>query len=103
MSPLQPDEVRSALQKWVGQVVFVHLEVNPGAYWRNGTGRLSAVHVKGDGPFRVFLEFDQQTGLIQVDDLTDMLVSPELVICTAYDNHHRIARTLEVSLTALAM
>lgn len=97
MSPLEPGKVLSALQKWIGQAVFVHLEVNPGAYWRNGSAVLEAIHVKGDGPFRIFLEFDGKQGLIQVDDLTHMLVSPDAVICTGYDSQDRLARTVEVS------
>ena len=103
MSPLEPEKVLSALQQWIGQAVFVHLEVNPGAYWRNGSGSLNAVHVKGEGPFRLFLEFNQKQGLIQMDELTHMSISPDVVICTAYDGHERIARTIEVSLTPFSM
>lgn len=95
MIAMKPEVVERQLQAFVGQTIFVHLEVNPGAYWRNGSGQLRAVHVNGDGSYRVFLELDT-AGLIHVDDLTHMQVDAEMVICTGYDSHDRIARTVEV-------
>lgn len=96
MQPMRCEEVVQKLSQWLGQQIFVHLEVNRGAYWRNGRALLKAVHVRGDGPFRLFLELDD-AGLIQADDLTHMEIVEKLVICTAYDEHHRLARTVEVS------
>ena len=99
MEPIEAQKVGKQLESWLNSEVFVHLEVNPGAYWRSGKGKLKRVHVKGDGPFRVFLEFED-AGLIHVDDLTHMQVDGDMVICTGYDHHDRIARTLEVSTRA---
>lgn len=96
MEALQPDRVLAGFERWLGQTVHVHLEVNPGAYWRNGSGILTQAHVKGDGPFRVFLEFIEG-GLIQVDDLTHMDIHDNIVLCIAFDNQDRLARLIEVS------
>lgn len=103
MEQLNPNVVEHQLQQWVNRLVYVHLEVNPGAYWRNGSAVLTSVHVKGSGHFRVFLEFDGGRGLIHVDDLTHMSVDEQMVICTGYDNQDRLARTIEVSLQPFPM
>jgi Protein of unknown function (DUF1806) len=103
MNPFDVKCVRDALSRWLGQNVYVHLEVNPGAYWRNGYAELTGVHVKGDGPYRLFLEFSQSTGLIQVDDLTHMSITETQVICSGYDEQHRLARSVEVSCLPFSM
>lgn len=97
MVHIDAKRLAESLQEWRGQRVFIHLEVNPGAYWRGGGAVLDAAHVRGNGPYRVFLELDGRTGLIQMDELTHMDVSDGLVIATAYDEHERIARTIEIS------
>lgn len=103
MRPLDAGQVQRQLEQWIGQDVFVHLEVNPGAYWRNGRASLTRVHVKGSGPYRLFLELDGASGLIQVDELTHMEVTDAIVICTGYDQEQRIARCIEVSRQLFAM
>ncbi|MCF8564010.1 YojF family protein [Alicyclobacillus tolerans] len=97
MQALDPKRVQIALEHWLGRAVYVHLEVNPGAYWRNGTAVLSAVHVRGGGPHRVFLEFAEPAGLIHIDDVTHMVIEEHLVVCTGFDDRDRLARTLEIS------
>lgn len=103
MQPMNREAAAAALHAWTGRDVFIHLEVNPGAYWRNGRARLARAHIKGDGPYRVYLELDEGQGLIHIDDVTHLQVEPELVIFTAYDDLDRIARTLEVSLRPFAV
>jgi len=93
---IEPHMLHRQLAQWIGEAVYVHLEVNPGAYWRNGQANLQRVHVKGDGPYRVFLELAGQ-GLIHIDEVTHMTVADDLVTCTGYDDSNRLARTLEVS------
>lgn len=101
MAPLDARVVANALDAWRGRRVYIHLEVNPGAYWRNGGGRLEAAYVRGDGPHRIFLRIDG--GLIQVDGLTHMALADGLVICTGYDDVERLARTVEVGLEPFAL
>ena len=101
MVPLDARTVADALGALQGRRVYIHLEVNPGAYWRNGGGRLEAAHVRGDGPYRLFLRVDD--GLIQIDALTHMALSDGIVICTGYDDVQRLARTVQVSLEPFAL
>ena len=97
MEPLHPERLRAHLEQLVGNTVYIHLEVNPGAYWRNGQAILHAAHVRGEHDYRVFLELDAGLGLIQVDQLTHMQLAEDQVICTGYDEHERLARTVEIS------
>ncbi len=101
MGPLNAKVVSDALEGWRGNRVYIHLEVNPGAYWRNGGGRLEGAFVRGDGPYRLFLRVDG--GLIQVDALTHMSLDRRIVVCTGFDDAQRLARTVEVSLDPLAV
>lgn len=97
MVAIAAGRLAESLQQWRGERVYIHLEVNPGAYWRSGSAILDEAHVKGDGPCRVFLELDGRTSLIQIDQLTHMELSAELIIATAYDEHERLARTILIS------
>ena len=103
MEPIDGKRVEMRLREWEGRDLYVHLEVNPGAYWRNGRARLLRGHARGGGPVRVFLELDGGAGLIHADDLTHMELSPDLLICTGYDEHGRLARTLEVGTAPFPM
>ncbi|WP_088105999.1 DUF1806 family protein [Halalkalibacter urbisdiaboli] len=97
MEEISRDLLLKKLQHWIGTNIYVHIEVNPGGYFRNGKASLHQVHVKGEQSIRVFLELDEQASIIHVDHLTHMRLADDLVIVTAYDEHGRLARTLEVS------
>lgn len=103
LEPIRPERVRERLSRWLTQDVYVHVEVNPGAYWRNGRARLLRSHVKGEGPYRVFLELDNGVGLIHVDDLTHMELSEDTVVCVGFDEHQRLARAIEVAVRPFSM
>lgn len=103
MDNLHAEQVRTHLRDWTGRTVYIHLEVNPGAYWRNGSGVLMAAHVHGEGSYRVYLELDSGVGLIQVDGLTHMELTPEHLIVIGFDDSERLARTLEMALTPFPM
>jgi len=45
------------------------------------------------------LEFDNDHAIIQLDNLTHMSISEDLVIVTGYDEFDRLARTVEIGLT----
>jgi len=102
---IKADVVAQRLATWAGQQVYIHLEVNPGAYWRNGSAVLVRGYVKGEGPFRVYLELQGAEGgeLIHIDDLTHMEVQDDLLIVIAFDDIERLSRTLEVSPTPFPM
>lgn len=95
--------VEGRLREWTDRTVFIHLEVNPGAYWRNGKAVLKEGYVRGAGPYRVFLKLDGGTSLIQVDDLTHMEISGDTLILIGFDEQQRLARTVEVSLRPFSM
>ncbi|MCY0901433.1 MAG: DUF1806 family protein [Firmicutes bacterium] len=101
MELLNASRVLTVLSGWVGQPVWVHVEVNPGAYWRGAAGTLRTVHIKGDGPFRMYVEVAD--GLIQVDDLTHMDLADGLVVVIGFGDSDRLARTLEISTQPLAL
>lgn len=104
MERLQAQELQRRLNAWSGRTVYVHLEVNPGAYWRNGAATLTRAHVMGIGPsYRVYLEFADGDSLIHTDDVTHMELTDDLLIAIGFDEHERLARTLEVSLRPLPM
>jgi hypothetical protein len=103
MIPLHPETVLRQLEQWKGKDVYIHLEVNPEAYIRNAKVELIEAHVKGDGPYRVFLELGQERGLIQINGITHMSVDENMVICTGYDDQNRLAQTLEVSIKPFSM
>ncbi|MDC3417618.1 DUF1806 family protein [Aquibacillus salsiterrae] len=97
MEELRPDRLLNKLNQWKGRPIYIHMEINPGGYFRNGKAMLDEVHVKGDTAYRVFLELDQKSSLIHVDYVTHMQVLDDLVVVTGYDEHGRLARTLEIS------
>lgn len=106
MKEIEAERVVSHATRFHGKPVFLHLEVNPGAYLRNGTSVLTAFHLKGEGPYRVFLELESagpsehpHKGLIQVNDITHMHLEDGLLILTGYDDKDRIAQTIEISLS----
>jgi hypothetical protein len=98
MKPISSDLLVSTLQQWVGEIIYIHIEINPGGYFRNGKATLERVHVKGNNSYRIYLELERQEAIIHVDDLTHMSLEEDLVIVTGYDDHQRLARTLEISL-----
>jgi hypothetical protein len=101
MERLIPKVVLDAFEHWANRHVYVHLETNPVSYWRNGRILLTTAHVKGQGPYRLFLEFDHKAGLIQVGELTHMKLQQGRIALVGYDKQQRIAQTIEVSETPL--
>jgi hypothetical protein len=97
MEPISVERLFMKVKRWIGKDVFIHIEINPGGYFRNGKASLHNVHIKGTNPYRIFLELDQQEAVIHVDDVTHMKMEEELVIVTGYDPYDRLARTLEIS------
>jgi hypothetical protein len=103
MEQIVPDLLFKNLQKWRGQKIYIHFEVNPGGYFRNGKALLDEAHVKGEGSYRVYLELDSKQSIIHVDQLTHMSITKEQIILMSYDEHQRLARTLEISTKPFSM
>lgn len=103
MEPISSAVLLQKLQQWVGKSIYIHIEISPGGYFRNGKASLQAVHVKGQQSFRVFLELDERRSIIQIDDVTHMSIADELVTVTGYDAHDRLARTLEISMQSFPL
>jgi hypothetical protein len=97
MERIVPDLLLKSLKKLIGQKVYIHFEVNPGGYFRNGNATLYDAHVKGEGNFRVYLELEKKESIIHVDQLTHMSITKEQIILMGYDEYDRLARTLEIS------
>ncbi|MFB5190303.1 DUF1806 family protein [Alicyclobacillus fastidiosus] len=97
------DEAKAWLAQYVGQTVYLHMEVNPQGYIRNVPVLLKLAHIHGDGAYRVYLEWEQPNGIVQLNDVTDFYEENGVFIFTAYDNQSRIAHSLEVSPKALSM
>jgi len=103
MKEIVSDFLLINLQKLIGQKVYIHFEINPGGYFRNGTALLSDVHVKGEKSYRVYLELDAKQSIIHVDNLTHMKVTDEQIILMGYDEYDRLARSLEISCNPFSM
>src|SRR4051794_14275277 len=97
METIVSDLLLKYLKKWTGKRVYIHFEVNPGGYFRNGNALLSDAHVKGEINYRVYLELEENQSIIHVDNLTHMTISEQQIILIGYDEYHRLARTLEIS------
>lgn len=103
MEPMNPKTAMKKASALVGKEVYIHFEINPNGYWRNGKATLKEVHIKGDGPYRVFLVLDDGLGLIQLNGLTHMESWNDAVIFTGYDDQDRIEQTIEISTTPFSM
>lgn len=102
MERIDEKRVQAAIQPLVGGTVYIHFEVNPSGYWRNGSATLDAFHLKGDGPYRVFLAMNDGAGLIQLNALTHMTVEDNTLILAGYDDKDRISELIEVRATPFA-
>lgn len=97
------NKVVAHLDPMCGNLVFLHMEVNPGAYIRNAAVKLERYHVRGDGVYRVYLEFADRQGILHMDDVTEARVEEGRVLFVGYDERERLARTLVISLQPLSM
>ncbi|MGE5674711.1 MAG: YojF family protein [Mycobacterium leprae] len=106
MKPINPTEVQAALQGFVDQSVYVHLETTTGAYAatpvsafiRNASVRFSRATLAGTGPYRAGLQMSN--GWIYAEGLTDWEVTPESrLLMAGHDAEGRLAIALELSLT----
>ncbi|WAH35864.1 DUF1806 family protein [Alicyclobacillus dauci] len=103
MRELTIDEAKQWLQTRIGRTVYLHMESNPEGYIRNIPVHLRAVHIRGEGPYRVYVEWDNPQGILQVNDITDVYEDEAVLVFTAYDTQTRISHNLEISVQPLSM
>ncbi|WP_067718909.1 DUF1806 family protein [Ferroacidibacillus organovorans] len=96
-------KIAAHLDPMCGTPVFLHMEVNPGAYIRNAMVTLERYHVRGQGVYRIYLQFADQQGILHMDDVTEARVEDGRVLFVGYDEMERIARTLVISSQPLSM
>lgn len=110
VEPIRREAVDEAIQGFVNQDVYIHLETTNGAYAalrseasmavcayiRNGIVRFNRGSIAGDGPYRVGLKMD--TGWIYAEGLTDWEVDGEgRLLLAGNDADGRLAVALQLS------
>lgn len=96
MNTLGVEEARSWLQEKRGQQVYLHMEDNPIGYLRNAAVQLKDGHIHGVDLYRVYLEWTNPNGIVQLNDVTDFCIDDDALVCTAYDSQSRISHSLEI-------
>ena len=100
---IDKDRLEAALKLFEDHKVYFHLEVNPGAYYRNAVGHVDTIYVRGEGPFRLFISMKEPEGLIQIDQVTHCEIDPERVFVIGYDDQQRLARMVAISFQPFSM
>lgn len=112
--PIVREEVQAALQPYVQQDVYVHLETTNGAYAaenqrgprtmavtayiRNAAVRLTRATMAGTGPYRAGLQMEQ--GWIYAEGLTDWEIDEQgRLLLAGHDADGRLAIALQLSKT----
>lgn len=116
MEPIRREAVDEALQGYVNQDVYLHLETTNGAYAalrseasmavcayiRNGLVKFNRGSITGEGPYRVGLKMDN--GWIYAEGLTDWEVDEEgHLLIAGHDPDGRLAVALQLSHQPFAM
>lgn len=116
MEAIHVDSVQSALERFLDQDVYLHLETTNGAYAalrdeqamavcayiRNGLVRFQRGTITGEGPYRVGLKME--TGWIYAQGLTDWEVNDAgQLLLAGNDSEGRLAVALELSIEPFEM
>lgn len=110
MEPIDIGKVQTALDRFVGKEVYLHLEttngayaahhrggVNVGAYIRNGRIQVERAVIKGEERYRVGIKLP--LGWVYAEGLTDWEVDPlGRMLMAGHDGEGRLAVALEISL-----
>jgi hypothetical protein len=112
MDPIDKSIVQPALDSFLNQEVYLHLETTNGAYAvhsqqsnmavgayiRNGRIAFGRGVITGDGPYRVGLKL--VLGWVYAEGLTDFEITPEgQLLLAGHDQEGRLAVALELSLS----
>ncbi|MDI9258628.1 YojF family protein [Alicyclobacillus sendaiensis] len=116
MKPIDVQAVQAALNRFVGDDVYLHLETTNGAYAahrfgqpmavcayiRNGRVRFERAAIAGNRPYRVGLKMEQ--GWIYAEGLTDYEVDEKgRLLLAGHDDEGRLAVALQLSRTPWPM
>lgn len=69
MIPIDRQHTEAELRKFVGAEVYVHSEATSFVFVRNFKVKVTEAHVKGEGPYRVALRFEDR-GWLRMEALT---------------------------------
>lgn len=113
MRPIVLEEVQNAVNTYVGQTTYLHLETTNGAYAaesaesrsmavcayvRNAAVRFSRATIAGTGPYRAGLQMDE--GWVYAEGLTDYEIDTEgRLLLAGHDAEGRLAVALQLSAT----
>ena len=111
MGPITIQEVQTALEKFAGKDLYLHLEttngayaahsgpentITVGAYIRNGLIQYERGTIAGSGPYRVGLKMVQ--GWVYAEGLTDWEIDNEgRLLLAGHDIEGRLAVALQLS------
>jgi len=114
MGPIARAPVQVALQQYLNQPIYIHLETTTGAYagLREGDDRtpvcayirnakllITRATLTGTGPYRAGLQTDDG-GWIYAEGLTDWEVDPQgRILLAGHDAHGRLTIALQLSPT----
>ncbi|EJY56550.1 hypothetical protein URH17368_0845 [Alicyclobacillus hesperidum URH17-3-68] len=116
MQPIDVQSVQAALERFVGDDVYLHLETTNGAYAahrfgqpmavcayiRNGLVKFERAQIAGTRPYRVGLKM--ASGWIYAEGLTDYEVDGEgRLLLAGHDSEGRLAVALQLSRTPWPM
>lgn len=116
MGPIQKEGVQEALNGFLNQDVYLHLETTNGAYAahrqeqamavcayiRNGKIRFVRGTIQGNGPYRVGLKMED--GWTYAEGLTDFEIDGDgRLLLAGHDQDGRLAIALQLSLTPFPM
>lgn len=112
MQPIQLNSVDDALQNFLNQPVYLHLETTNGAYAnhfnekvmtvnafiRNTVVNISRATITGNNPFRVGLKLEE--GWVVAEGLTDWEVDDQnRLLLAGHNEEGKLAIALQLSIT----
>ncbi|MNI47708.1 hypothetical protein D3C73_1022400 [compost metagenome] len=98
MQPIHLEQLRPVLQSFEGKEVYVHTEVNPGAFLRNIRVEVERAYISGEGTYRLALRL-RGNGWIRTEQITHFNIDAGgRVFAAGYDEHYRITTLLQIGL-----
>lgn len=94
--PLDPQAVTQALQRLAGSRLYLHFEFTRGGFLRNLVADVEEAVLRGEGPYRVALRC-REHGWVIMEGLTQMALSPDLLVLGALDEEQKLAHLIQLS------
>lgn len=101
MEAIDGARARAVLDRYAGQVVYLHFEFARGGFVRNLKARVVEVALRGDGPYRVGIRC-AENGWVVMEGLTHWAVAEgqPLFLC-ALEPDQRLAQALQLHLAPM--